>query len=92
MDTLKRLSGYITAELDYWNFSGVIRVVQNGRIPRRWSSTAWGMALQRFCTTNRINIRAGQKKSPCRRKHFKNTPEPTFLAKYRYRKRTANCI
>ncbi|MDE6219560.1 MAG: serine hydrolase [Lachnospiraceae bacterium] len=32
MDTMDRLSDYITTELDYWNFSGVIRVVQDGKV------------------------------------------------------------
>ncbi len=28
----KSLNSYITTEMDYWDFSGVVRVIQNGRI------------------------------------------------------------
>lgn len=28
----KSLKSYITAEMDYWDFSGVVRIIQNGRI------------------------------------------------------------
>ena len=28
----KSLKNYITAEMDYWDFSGVVRIIQNGRI------------------------------------------------------------
>lgn len=31
MDIQKRLSDYITTEINYWDFSGVVRVVQNGK-------------------------------------------------------------
>jgi CubicO group peptidase (beta-lactamase class C family) len=26
------LESYFTAEMDYWDFSGVVRIIQNGRI------------------------------------------------------------
>ena len=28
----KNLESYITAEMDYWDFSGVVRIIQNGRV------------------------------------------------------------
>ena len=28
----KSLNNYITAEMDYWNFSGVVRIIQNDGI------------------------------------------------------------
>lgn len=31
MNITKNLNDYITSEIDYWDFSGVIRVVQNGK-------------------------------------------------------------
>lgn len=31
-DIQKSLKSYITAETDYWDFSGVVRIIQNGGI------------------------------------------------------------
>lgn len=47
MDIQKRLSDYITTEINYWDFSGVIRVVQNGKTlfetSRGYSNIAFGI-------------------------------------------------
>lgn len=47
MNIRKNLSDYITSEINYWDFSGVIRVVQNGRIlfetSRGYASIAFGI-------------------------------------------------
>lgn len=31
-EILKNLKSYITSETDFWDFSGVVRIIQNGRI------------------------------------------------------------
>ena len=47
MDIQKKLNDYITTELDYWNFSGVVSVTQNGKnlfeTSRGYSNIAFGI-------------------------------------------------
>lgn len=46
----KSLNSYITTEMDYWDFSGVVRVIQNGRIIfetcRGYSNIEFGIKIQ----------------------------------------------
>lgn len=46
----KKLDNYITAEMAYWDFSGVIRIVQKGAVlyetSRGYANIAFGIKIQ----------------------------------------------
>lgn len=69
-----------------------IFLAENNNHYWRLPNTVWAMALRPFCTMNLPKIHADRRKSHCSRKRCNDTRELIFLAKYRLKKRTVNCI